>query len=368
MKFLGFVLLAVIVAAVMAGVGVVKWRENSSPMDTTKEDQPSATTIEAQHAGNAEPGDKLMSGLAGSLHEGDLVFVGEYLGGTGCAHVGVLMLPAQGAFRVERVLKGNPQVQKDDLVVGEFVGCLPTAFSPYFQPIKVIVIGRWQGALEPLPDVGPTALPVQTRGQMHAMWIADLVSYTERNERQIVQMLTCREAHQIFWVGQPPGTARVVVDPPEPPQGTSVAFSFCITEEDFDPAFGEVEVWNYVLHDFGFQGKEGGHISGVAMRNAFNIPPYYAFQEPRADGLWIWAFGTTGGLGGRRYFDLILPRGLYKPYLSDQDVYVFSQKNFNIDPAWYLQAKRAGIPLEWWEENGKPVDILRGALWIPKPK
>ncbi len=353
-----FVLLMVgVLVGISTGIGVRQ--DGSSPAASAAGEQ-KAEVAGSQAATVQQPSkippsiERLLNYIRQHLHEADQIFVAEFLGGGGdCSFTDAgFRILAYGSFIVKKVLKGH--LQAGDLVSGGVIGCFPSPFSPYFTPETLIVVGRWEGSFPREEELG-SAVPSSGGDQIHSVYITELIAYDERNEQIVLQMLNCREAHQVFWVGQPPGTARVVVDPEQPPEGTSVSFSLCITEENFDPERGEVEVWNYVVHDFGFQGKESryGRLEGIAVRDLFNMSSDVMEGVGGAiNGIWYFA-PPVGGPGARSSFYLVLPRGRYEPFLSDQDVYVFSQEN-NLAPPWL--------------KEGEPVDILRGALWIPKPK
>jgi hypothetical protein len=343
-EWIVFVLLAVLL------VGIGSWQSRWASPTVLKEDQQAAENTKAEADTSWGPTlEQQLSSLRRDLHEADQVFVGEFLGGDGCSMAdGPFRIPAHGSFIVTKVLKGF--LKEGDFVSGEMIGCLPP-----LSELPVIVIGRWEGSASLEEKLGSVSVPfLKGQSQIHYVYITELVAYPQSIELEqrvmgiLLQMLTCREAHQVFWVGQPPGTARVVVDPEQPPEGTSVSFSLCITEENFDPEVGEVEMWHYVGYNFGFQVKEGLWLSGVAIRNLFKVPAYLGASIED-----VWYFAAPIAAGERSSFVLKLPRGRYEPFLSDQDVYVFSQKNPNVSTQM---------------EGGEPVDILRGALWIPKPK
>lgn len=351
-----FVLLAVIVV----GAGIASWQGRLLPGPAAESQRARAGNTQAevnQPTGWVPPSmEAQLSGLRPKLHEADQVFIGKPLGGDGCPLTeGGLGIPAHGSFIVTKVLKGI--MKEGDLVSGRsIVACFPSALSPFFKDIpSVMVVGRWEGSAPLEEELGSVSVPFPAgKNQIHDIYITELIAYSQPDEQRVVQivlqMLSCREAHQVFWVGQPPGTAQVIIDPEQPPEGTSVSFFLCITEENWED-IGEVEMWNYVFYDWGYQAKEGLSLDGLAIRNVFNV-----VETPYAgdDGVWYFA-APVGGPGARHSFSLRLPKGRYEPFLSDQDVYVFSQKNNLVHPL----AKEAG---------GEPVDILRGALWIPKPK
>jgi len=343
-------------------VGISSWQGRWSL--PTLSSQKVAENTEAEVAQPTQEGlpslERQLWMLRWALHEADQVFIGKFLGGTGCSMTdSIFKVPAHGSFIVMKVLKGT--LKAGDLVIGSMFGCLPSPYSPYFEtiPPMQMVIGQWEGSGPVEEALGSVSVPFSTdQNQIHYIWITELVIYPQsieqRVEQIVLQMLTCREAHQVFWVGQPPGTARVVVDPEQPPEGTSISFSLCITEENFDPEFGEVEMWHYVGYNFDFQVKEGGWLRGVFVRNLFGVPVSNVVTDTDDKDLWYFEVPLHRP-GSRHSFSLQLPWGQYEPFLSDQDVYVFSQKY----PDLYISP---------WREEGKPLDILRGALWIPKPK